>query len=817
MRDFWSDVKHGLHMFVKSPGFTIASVAALALGIGANTAIFTVVNAVLLKPLAYADADRIVALVQTYPEGNQNSTSITKFHEYQRQGSVFKDVAAYDFGGPGFNITGGRPEQVHGIHVTEAYFRVFGAPITLGRTFTQQEDSPNGGNVVVLSYGLWQRKFGGDPNVIGSAVSLGNQPFTIIGVTGKEFRTDPESDLFVPFQFEPYSTNQGHYFLSAAKLKPGISVEQANAQMKLAATEFHRMYPGSNPQMSFAVEPLRDSIVRGVRQLLLVLLGAVGMVLLIACANVANLLLVRATGRKREFAIRAALGAGRARIVRQLLTESILLATAGGVMGMALGFAGVRALLAMSPPGLPRIGEKGMNVGLDWRVLAFTLGISILTGIVFGLFPALSASRTDLNSALKESSNRSGTGFRQNKARSILVISEVGLALVLLVGSSLLIRTFIKLRGVDLGFNSHNVITMEMSLTGDRYQKTAGVAQLGRDGLERIRAIPGVEDATFTCCLPNQGQFGLPFTIVGRPVDNQKNSPGAGWKSTTPGYYGTFRIPVLRGRDFTAQDTGGSTPVAIINQALAKEYFPNQNPVGQQILVGHGVGPQFEEAARVIVGVVADTHEGGPAHDPEPGVVVPQPQVTDGMTALNASILPMRWAVRTRNDPRQMVNAISEQLRQASGGFPVTKVRTMDELVSSSMERESFNMLLLTIFGGIALVLAAIGIYGLMAYSVAQRTQEMGIRMALGADRGSIRTLVVLHGMKLALVGVVLGVAAAFGLTRLMASLLFGVKTWDPAVFVTVPIILTAVALVAVWLPATRASRLDPMQALRVE
>jgi len=817
MRDLWSDVKHALHMFVKSPGFTIAAIAALALGIGANTAIFTVVNAVLLKPLAYADADRIVALVQTYPEGNQNSTSITKFHEYQRQGSVFKDVAAYDFGGPGFNITGGRPEQVHGIHVTEAYFRVFGAPITLGRTFTQQEDSPNGGNVVVLSYGLWQRKFGGDPNVIGSAVSLGNQPFTIIGVTGKEFRTDPESDLFVPFQFEPYSTNQGHYFLSAAKLKPGISVEQANAQMKLAATEFHRMYPGSNPQMSFAVEPLRDSIVRGVRQLLLVLLGAVGMVLLIACANVANLLLVRATGRKREFAIRAALGAGRARIVRQLLTESILLATAGGVMGMALGFAGVRALLAMSPPGLPRIGEKGMNVGLDWRVLAFTLGISILTGIVFGLFPALSASRTDLNSALKESSNRSGTGFRQNKARSILVISEVGLALVLLVGSSLLIRTFIKLRGVDLGFNSHNVITMEMSLTGDRYQKTAGVAQLGRDGLERIRAIPGVEDATFTCCLPNQGQFGLPFTIVGRPVDNQKNSPGAGWKSTTPGYYGTFRIPVLRGRDFTAQDTGGSTPVAIINQALAKEYFPNQNPVGQQILVGHGVGPQFEEAARVIVGVVADTHEGGPAHDPEPGVVVPQPQVTDGMTALNASILPMRWAVRTRNDPRQMVNAISEQLRQASGGFPVTKVRTMDELVSSSMERESFNMLLLTIFGGIALVLAAIGIYGLMAYSVAQRTQEMGIRMALGADRGSIRTLVVLHGMKLALVGVVLGVAAAFGLTRLMASLLFGVKTWDPAVFVTVPIILTAVALVAVWLPATRASRLDPMQALRVE
>jgi predicted permease len=804
-------------MFVKSPGFTLAAVAALALGIGANTAIFTVVNAVLLKPLAYPDADRIMAVVQKFPDGDSTSTSITKFHEYQRQGSVFKDVAAYDFGGPGFNITGGRPEQVHGIHVTEAFFRVFGAPVMLGRTFTQQEDSPNGGKVVVLSYGLWQRKFGGNPNVIGSALSLGNEPYTIVGVVGREFRTDPEADLFVPFQFEPYSTNQGHYFLAAAMLKPGVTINQADAQLKLATAEFKRLYPGSNPKMTFGVQPLRDSIVGGVRQLLLVLLGAVSMVLLIACANVANLLLVRATGRKREFAIRAALGAGRARLVRQLLTESVMLATAGGLLGMAVGYAGVRALLAMSPPGLPRIGAQGANVGLDWRVLAFTLGVSVLTGIVFGLFPALSASRTDLNSSLKESSNRSGTSFRQNKARSLLVISEVGLALVLLVGSALLIRTFVKLRGVDMGFDSHNVITMEMSLTGDKYQKTAGAAQLSRDGLQRLRAIPGVEDATFTCCLPHQGQFGLPFTVVGRPVDNQKNSPGAGWMSASPGYYSTFKIPVLRGREFNDQDTGSSTPVALINEALAKRDFPNQNPVGQQIVIGHGVGPQFEEPARVIVGVVASTHEGGAARDPRPTMIVPDSQVTDGMTALNARILPMRWAVRTRIDPRQLVPAITEQLRQASGGFPVTEVRTMDELLSTSLARQSFNMMLLTIFGGIALVLAAIGIYGLMAYSVAQRTQEMGIRMALGADRAAIRTLVVLHGMKLAVLGVALGLAAAFGLTRLMASLLFGVKTWDPAVFVTVPLILTAVALFAVWLPATRASRLDPMQALRVE
>jgi predicted permease len=358
---------------------------------------------------------------------------------------------------------------------------------------------------------------------------------------------------------------------------------------------------------------------------------------------------------------------------------------------------------------------------------------------------------------------------------------------------------------------------MEMSLTGDRYQKTAGVAQLGRDGVERLKAIPGVEDATFTCCLPIAGQFGLPFTIVGRPAPAPKDAPNAGWMSTTPGYYNTFKIPVLRGRDFTDQDTASSTPVALINQALAKEYFPNQNPVGQQIVIGQGVGPEFEEPARVIVGLVGDTHEGGLEHNPGRMMIVPQAQVTDGLTALNARILPMSWVIRTRSDPHTLAAAITEQLRVASGGFAVARVRTMDEIVSRSTARQSFNMLLLTVFGGIALVLAAIGIYGLMAYSVEQRTQEMGIRMALGADRATIRKLVVWHGMKLTVFGVVLGVGAAFGLTRLMASLLFGVKTWDPAVFITVPLILAAVALLAVWLPATRASRLDPMQALRVE
>ena len=817
MQDLWKDVKHALHLFIKSPGFTIAAVAALALGIGANTAIFTVVNAVLLKPLSYPDADRIVAIELASPNGNANIASIPKFHIYQQQTSVFKEVAAYDFAGPGFNLTGDHPEQIHGIHVTESYFRLFGAPVMLGRTFTPEEDLPHGGNVVVLSYGFWQRRFGGKPNVIGSSLSLGNEPYTIIGVLGQDFSSDPEADIWLPFQFEPVSTNQGHFFQAVGMLKPGVTLVQANAQMKLAFQQYLRAYPQANPQGGFAVEPLRDSIVRESRRSLLVLLGAVGMVLLIACANVANLLLVRATGRKREFAVRSALGAGRARIIRQLLTESVLLAVTGGVLGLIIGFVGVRALLAISPAGLPRIGEDGAAIGIDWRVLGFTLAISFLTGILFGVVPAFSASRADLNSTLKESGNRSGTGFRHARARSLLVVSEISLALVLLIGSALLIRTFVALRNVNPGFDAHNILTMDMSLTGARYQKTAGVAQLSHDGRMRLNAIPGVKLSAFTCCLPIQGQFGLPFNVVGRPVEKGKDNPGAGWMSASPDYYRLFRIPVLRGREFTDQDTAAAPGVVLINEALAKQFFPNQNPVGQQIIIGKGVGPDFDEPARQIIGVVGNTHDGGLSRDPGPLMIVPDAQVTDGMTALNARIVPLRWIVRTHGDPRQLAPSIAEQLRQASGGFPVTRVRTMDEVVSRSTARQSFNMLLLTIFGTVALILAAIGIYGLMAYSVEQRTQELGIRMALGADRQAIRKLVVWQGMKLAIVGVIIGIGASFWLTRLIASFLFGVQKWDPAVFISVPVILVAVALIAVWLPATKASKLDPMQALRIE
>ena len=819
MGDFLSDLRYSFRMLISSPAFTVTAIAALALGIGANTAIFTVVNAVLLKPLTYPEPDRMVQFMNTFPDGNSGVASPVNFNTWRAQTSVFQDVTAYDFGGPGFNLTGLVPEQVHGIHASEAYFRLFGAPVVLGRTFTPQEDSPNGGHVVVIGYGFWQRKFGGNPNIVGTSVSLSNEPYTIVGVLGKSFVTDPQADIWVPFQIEPNSTNLGHYFLVSGRLKPGVTLAQANAQLKLTADQYRRLHPDDmGPKDGFGVQPLRDSIVAGARKSLFVLLGAVGFVLLIACANVANLLLVRATGRKREFAIRAAMGAGRARIVRQLLTESIVLSITGGVLGLILGYAGVRALLAVSPAGLPRVGENGAAVGLDWRIFLFTLAISLFTGILFGLFPAISASRVDLHTTLKESSNRSGTGFRQSKMRSLLVISEVSLALVLLIGAALLIRTFIALRQVNPGFDPRNVLTLEMSLTGDQFKKTAGVAQVSHDGRERLNAIPGVEISAFTCCLPLEGGYGLPFNIIGRPpAPKSPWTGGAGWMSASPGYFAVFHIPILRGRDFTEQDTGSSPGVVLINETFGKKFFPKENPVGQQLLIGKGVGPQFTEPARQIIGVVGDIRDGGLNNDPRPLMIVPGSQVTDGMTALNSNIGPMVWLVRTHGDPHPYISAVTDQLRQSSGGFPVARVRTMTQVVGNSTAREDFNMLLLTIFGASALILAAIGIYGLMAYSVQQRTQEMGIRMALGADRSRIRSLVVWHGMRLAIVGVVIGIGAAFGLTRFIASFLFGVKTWDPAVFVTVPIILSLVALLAVWMPATRASRLDPQQALRIE
>jgi putative ABC transport system permease protein len=820
LETFLKDLKHSLRMFLQSPGFTIAAIAALALGIGANTAIFSVVNAVILKPLTYPDPDRIALFLLTSPQGSGPAASVPKFNLWREQTSIFQDVSAYDFGGPGLNLTGGAyPEQIKGIHVTADYFRLFGAPIEQGRTFTAEEDLPHGPHVVVISDGLWRRRYGADPHMIGKIMELGGEPYTVIGIVGPGFNFDPPSDVWIPFQFDPNSTDQAHYFLAAGRLKRGVTLDQAKAQLKLTADQFRRKYPGGalGPKDSFSVQPLQDAIISDVQTSLWVLIAAVTLVLLIACANVANLLLVRATGRKREIAIRAAIGAGRGRLIRQLLTESVLLSVVGGALGLVLGIIAVRALLAINPGNIPRIGEHGTAVTLDWHVLAFTLAVSLLTGILFGLIPALDASRADLSATLKESGGRTGSGFRQNKARSLLVISEMSLAIVLLIGAALLIRSFIALRSVNPGFDPHHVLTMEMSLTGSRFEKTAGVAQLVHDGVERLHSLPGVAAAGTTCCMPLEGGFGLPLIIVGRPLTNGPAHGGGGWRTVSPRYFDVFKIPLLRGRFFNDRDDGASAPVVIINQALARQFWPKGDPLNDRLLIGKGVGPEFEEPARQIIGIVGDTRDAGLNRNPQPIMYIPVSQVPNGVTALNARIGPILWILRTHADPHSLSSAVQKELRQASGGLPVAHVRSMDEVVVHSTAREDFNMLLLTIFGCSALLLAAIGIYALMAYSVQQRTQEIGIRIALGAESADVRNLVVFQGMQLALIGVAIGITAAFGLTRLIASLLYGVKTWDPVTFTTVPILLGAVALFAVWLPARRATRIDPVDALRYE
>ena len=819
METFVQDLKHSLRLFRQSPGFAAAAVAALTLGIGANTAIFSVVNSVLLKPAPFPDADRIVLFLNVFPNGSGGGASPTKFNHWREQTSVVQDVSA--FGSGKINLTGGTfPEQLNSEHVSSGYFRLFGATTVLGRTFSAQEDLPNGPRVVVLSNGFWKRRFGADPQIVGKTISLGAAPFEVIGVLSPNFDFrdfGPAPDIWVPFQIDPNSTDQGHYFQAAGRLKPGVTLAAANARMKIAAQDFQRKYPGVNQGLSFGVQPVREALVGDVRGSLLVLAGAVGLVLLIACANVANLLLARAVGRRREIAIRSAIGAGRGRIVRQLLTESVVLSLAGAVAGAALGIAGIRGLLAVNTAGLPRVGKAGALVVADWRVLAFTVAIAMLTGILFGLIPALQSSRPDLASTLKESGGRGGSGMRHNKARTVLVVTEVALAMVLLVGSALLIRTSMALGAVNPGFDATNVVTMDMSIDGPQFAKSAAVDQILRAGVDRLRGIPGVAAASAACCVPLEGGYGLPFRVMGRPLTDGPFHGGAGWQTVSPGYFEVFKIPVLRGRDFTDRDDAAAPPVVVISQAMAKRFWPKSDPMQDKILIGKGVMPQLAtEMPRQIIGIVGDVRAAGLDRDPQPIMYIVQAQVPDAINALNARLTPMKWLVRTSGSPSGRSAAIQEQVREVTG-LPVTDFRTMDEVISRSTSRQRFNMLLMTVFGGAALFLAAIGIYGLMAYSVQQRTQEIGIRLALGAGTDKVRRMVVLQGMRLAALGVMAGVAVALGLTRLLATFLFGVKEKDPAVFSFVAVLLTLVALLAVWIPARRATRIDPVVALRYE
>ena len=823
MEAFIRDLRHSLRMFAQSPAFTIAAVAALTLGIGANTAIFSVVNAVLLKPVAIPDAERVVVFLNVSPRGRGAGASPAKFMHYRQQDQVVQEVSAFNTGV--MNYTGGSfPEQLRSGRVSADFFKLTAAPVVLGRTFLPEEDLPNGPRVVVLSRQLWETRFSADPNIIGRSISLGGDPYTIVGVLGDfDFREfGPVPQVWTLFQFDPNTDDRGHYFQAMGRLKPGVTLQQADARLAASGDEYRRKFPTDlGAQSTFGVRTVRDQIVNDdAKQSLYIYGGAVSFVLLIACANVANLLLVRATGRRREIAIRAAIGGSRGRIIRQLLTESVILSLVGGVIGLFLGWAGIRALLSINTAGLPRVGENGVDVALDWRVVLFTVGVSLLTGVIFGLIPALQSSKTDLTTTLKESAGRSGTGFRQNKVRSVLVVIEVALALVLLIGSALLIRTAAALGRVDPGFDTHNVLTLKMSLKGAQYEKAEAVEQVIRNATERLQAVPGVVVASATCCVPLQGGYGLPFRIIGRPLAADAQGPfhgGGGWMTVSPGYFEVFKIPVRRGRTFNERDTGASTPVVVINEAMAKEFWPQGDPLNDRLLIGKGIMPAFAaEVDRQVIGIVADIRSNGLDNDPQPQMFIPQSQVPDAANALNVSLTPLSWIVRTQVPPQSLSTAIQDSLRQSTG-LPVSDVRSMDEIASRSVSRQRFNMWVMTVFGACALLLAAIGIYGLMAYSVEQRTQEIGIRLALGAQASQVRKMVVSQGMVLAIVGMVIGLGAAFYLARLISTFLFGVTAKDPAVFAGVPVLLLGVAFLSVWIPARRASKVDPLIALRAE
>ena len=820
LEDLWRDFRFALRALGKTPGFTIIAILVVAVGIGVNTAVFSVIDAVLLKPLTYPHPDELVSLVNTSPMGNFRGATIQRFKLWRKQTSIFQQVAAYDLGGAGMNITGGdHPQQVEAVHISADYFAMFGAPVMAGRTFTAAEDNPHGGHVTVLSYGLWQRRYGGNPNTVGSTIQLDGVPYLVVGVIGPGFETDTPTDLWVPYQLDLNSKDMVTFFTVAARLKPGVTILQADAQLRLVADQFRRLY-GNNSlprQGGFGVVSLQQELIGNTGFRLLVLWGAVAFVLLIACANVANLLLARAAARKREFATRAALGAGRGQIVRQLLVESLTLSLTGGVIGLGLGFAGVRLLLKANPGDIPRIGQHGAAITLDPKILLFTLGISILTGLIFGLFPAISASRANLAAVLNENGSHASMGARSGKLRSALVVAEMALTVVLVIGAALLVRTFMNLEGVNPGFAMHNVMTMSMSVSGDRFQTTAPMAQVIREGTERLLAVPGVVDAGVSNCLPMGGGFGMVFDVVGRPKGNSPVTGGAGFCSISYSYFSTLEIPLLRGRPFTQQDDAAAPGVAVINEAMARRYWAHGDPLKDRILIGAGAGPAFAEGSRQVIGIVGDTHDHGPEVEPTPMMYIPLAQMPDLETALNSKVAPLWWFVRSHEEPRMLVTPISIALREASGGLPVAHIRTMEDLEAANIARQRLNMLLLMIFGCAGLLMAAIGVYGVMSYSVQQRTQELGVRMALGAQALDLRNMVIRQGMTLTLIGVLIGCGGAVWLTHFLASFLFGVKPLDPVSFLATPLVLSGVALFSIWASAVRATRVDPMTALRVE
>jgi putative ABC transport system permease protein len=812
MRSFLLDLRYAARVLLKSPGFTVVAVLALALGIGANSAIFSVVNSVLLRPLPYKDPDRLVIAWESNPQllddylKTHNEAAPANFYDWQAQSHVFENLAAFRW--RDFNLTDGdNPEQVTGSAVTPNMFATLGVSPLIGRDFLPEEGEPGKDAEVILSYGLWQRRFGADPKVVNRQIGVNGQAYTVVGVMPRDFEFPrAQAEMWTPFAptDQVKASRTSHFLYTRARLKPGVSIEQAQAEMDTIAARLRQQYPDSNSQRGVRIASLPSESVAQIRPALLILLAAVGFVLLIACANVANLMLARATARQKEIAIRTALGAGRWRIIRQLLTESVLISFVGGAFGLLLARWGVDLLLA----GTPRqfmLGIPGWNkIGLDYRVLAFTLVVSLATGVVFGLFPAWQASKSDINETLKEGGRSSGATVLGGIYRSVLIVFQMTLAVMLLVGAGLMIRSIMRLMDVSPGFDPQNLVTLQLSLPRSQYAKSQQVTNFYSELTRRVAGLPGVESVASIDMMPMGGSGGTTaFMVEGKPAPPKGQYPEANARTASPGYFKTMHIPVLEGREFDEHDTPDSPLVVIINETFARKYWPGEDAIGKRLLDPENRFPPVQ-----VVGVVGDIKHWGLDDKAEEYLYTSSTQTPNNS---------MFVVVRTATDPAGMTASVRNEVRALDKQLPVYDVKPMSQRIIESTASRRLVMLLLGVFAAVALVLASVGIYGVMAYSVTQRTHEIGIRMALGASRGRILAMVVRQGMLLALAGVALGLILSFAVTRFMASLLFGVGANDPATLVAVSLTLALIALLACLIPARRAMRVDPMVALRYE
>ncbi|HEX8161806.1 MAG TPA: ABC transporter permease [Pyrinomonadaceae bacterium] len=826
MKTLLQDLRYGLRILVRNPIFAVASITALALGVGAISTIFSVVNSVLLRPLPYADPERLVMVWDTNARQGWEKFAVSpaNFRAYRERSQSFAGIAAFQY--QGFNVAGaGNPERLQGALVSASLFPTLGVRPVVGRPFGEEEDRPGANRVVVISHGLWQRRFGADPNVAGKTLLLDNEGYMVVGVMPPDFQIvrggdmpagfefSSSTELWVPLGLAPGDPMENRHFLHLlARLKPGVAQAQAQAEMENIARRLAEENPEWNKDYGVLLVGLREQVVGKVRPSLYLLLGAVAFVLLIACANVANLLLSRAVVRRNEIAVRMALGASRSRLVRQLLTESVLLFVVGGGLGLLFAYAGLKLLVAFNADSLPRATE----IGLDWRVLGFALLVSLVTGLAFGLAPSLQGSKQDTSASLKESGGRgaTGTGLR---TQNVLIVAEVALAVTLLIGAGLMIKSFLQLGKVGPGFDPDRVLTMQIALPETKYPTGDKVVAFYRQLLERVAALPGVRSADVVSTLPLGGlDRVLPFTIEGRPAESPGDFLSVSYSIVSPTYFATMGIPVLKGRAFTDQDRGPTvvslddlekmTGNMIIDEAMARRYWPNEEPVGKRLKIVNG--PTFE-----IVGVVGGVRAAALDAEPKPRAYLPYLQMPAPMMAVLGR--PVTLAVRTSADPAGLVSPVRDEVLAVDKDQPVARVRTMNQVVSESVAGRRFNMILLGVFAVIALVLAALGIYSIISYSVNQRTHEIGIRMALGAQRADILRLVVGQALKLTLTGLVIGLLAAFALTRLMSGLLFEVSTTDLMTFLAAPLFLAAVAVVASYSPALRAAKVEPMIALR--